>query len=393
MNDYSLEWLLSPLSVEEFVEGPWETEPHLVARDDRSYFRTLFNEADFDSVLEYGQPRPPKLRVVLRGDGPSASEYLQSDGRLDLNQLRKFYAEGHTIAVNGLDDFWGPVASLVQAMQRRLSSRVEVNAYLTPRGSQALRPHYDSHDVIVVQIGGVKVWRLYRSDVRYPLHGSISPSPFSRDELPEPRVVEVAAGDVMYVPRGWIHEAETADVSSLHLTVGIYPPLWRDFIAKTLDALTLRHEGLRRALPVGYLNDPQAIQTLSSELADLAGVLEREGSAAEALGMLQDDFVRLGRSGPDGQFVAALDRLSSIDLSARLAKRSQLYSRVVDMGSSVAIQFSRSLVQGPKEYSEAMVFVVQNEGSFLVSDLPGLADDEKVSFAQQLVRDGFLAFV
>jgi hypothetical protein len=149
---------------------------------------------------------------------------------------------------------------------------------------------------------------------------------------------------------------------------------------------------LRRALPVGFLDDAGIMQILNRELQDLAGLLQREGSADEAFGMLQDDFVRLGRSAPDGQFVASLDRLRSIALNTNLVKRPHMYVRVITLGDSVSIQFSRSLVQGTAEYTEAMKFVAQRSTPFALGSLPGLDDVRKVSFATRLVQDGLLSY-
>ena len=387
-----LAWLLSPLSVEAFIAESWEQKPQVVARDDPEYFKTLFRAADFELVLEFGQLRPPAIRVVSNGEGPTPDEYLQSDGRLDLNQLRKLYVEGHTIVVNGLQKYWGPVAEFAESLQRRLCFNVLVNAYLTPANSQGLRPHYDSHNVLIVQLSGIKAWRLYRCEVACPLYGTARREPFSRDELAEPLVVTMSAGDVMYIPRGWVHEADTGESSSLHLTIGIFPPLWLDLAAKALSSLAVKNERLRHALPVGFLDDADIMQTLERGLKDLARLLEKEGSATDALSMLEDDFVRASRTSPDGQFVAALDRLSSIDLETRLILRPHLYSRVVPVDSGVAIQYARTLVQGPANYKDAMTFVVRSQAPFAVSDLPGLDDQRQISLAKRLVRDGLLTF-
>lgn len=388
----ALEWLLFPLSADKFISEIWEKKPHLIKRDDRNYYSSLFTGADLDSVFEYSQLKPPDIKVMMEGKGVSSDEYLQSDGRLDINQLRRLYAEGHTIIINGLHRFWEPVAEFVQGLQRYLSYEVKLNAYLTPSSSRGFNLHYDTHEVFIVQIAGTKTWRIYCEAEPCPLLGTTPEQIISRDELPSPCIVELSAGNVMYIPRGWLHEAETVDQSSLHLTVGIFPPQWHDFLGKALIALTMKHERLRRALPVGYLDDCDVMQTLSNELRELARLLEREGAAAEAFGMLQDDFIRIGRAVPDGQFIAALDRLHSINLHTQLVKRPHLYCRVIPRDRSVAIQFSRTVVQGPADYRDAMDFIAQSHAPFSVSDLPIPDKERKISLAQRLVRDGLLNF-
>lgn len=389
---FDLGWLLAPLRIEEFLDEVWEQRPYVIQRDDSGYYKSLFSGADLDAVLEFGRPQPAELRVVSEGKWLRSDQYFQSDGRLDLNQLRRSYIEGYTIVIHGLHRFWAPVAECVQALQRRLSYKVTPNVYLTPRGSRGLDPHYDTHDVFVLQLMGRKTWRVYGEAEAFPLLGTCSPEPIARELLPEPRVTELAAGDAMYLPRGWVHEAQTTDESSLHLTVGVYPPQWRDFMAKALMALSMNHESLRRALPVGYLDDPGVVVGLADRLREFAGLLEQEGLAAQALGMLQDEFVRNGRAVPDGEFVQALDAVPSIELHTRLVKRPHLYCRVIPVEDSIGIQFARSIVRGPEHYREAMVFVAEIDGPFMVADLPALDDEAKVALGQRLVRDGLLRF-
>lgn len=390
----ALEWLLSPLTVEEFLGDVWERKPYVVPRADREYFSGLFSLADLDAVLEFGRPRPPELRVLKSGITVPSDEYLQSDGRLDVNQLRRLYADGHTIVINGLDKLSAPVAELIQALQRRLNFRVSPNAYLTPRGAQGFNPHYDTHDVFIAQVGGSKVWRIYRLADICPPDGMFElDQSISRENLPEPRMVELSAGQLMYIPRGWIHDAETANESSLHLTIGIHPSRWYDLASKALTALALKHESLRRALPVGYLDDANAPATLADGLREIAKLLEGEELAIDAYSMLQDDFVRLSRPVPNGSFVAALDQLPSIHLETRLARQRHLYCRVLPSADGVAIQFARSIVRGPLAYGAAMTFIAQSHASFAVRDLPLLDDEQKISLTQRLLRDGLLGIV
>jgi bifunctional lysine-specific demethylase and histidyl-hydroxylase NO66 len=160
-DDGELAWLLSPLPIDEFLNKVWEQQPYVIKRDAPDYHRSLFSAADLETVLEFGRPQPAELRVISEGEGLPPENYFQSDGRLDLNQLRRLYAEGHTIVIHGLHRLWRPVAVFTQALQRRLSYKVTPNIYLTPRAARGLNSHYDTHDVFIMQIAGVKTWRIY----------------------------------------------------------------------------------------------------------------------------------------------------------------------------------------------------------------------------------------
>lgn len=389
----TLDWLLDPLTTDDFIEDLWDQRPQLIEHRDRHYFDDLFRAADFDHVLEYSQPKPPSLAVVKTGETQPSVEYVQKDGRLDLNQLRYFYSEGYTLIINGLEKFWGPVAELLQEMMRRLSFRVEANAYLTPRNSKGLRAHYDTHNVFVAQLAGRKTWSLYHEEEHFPRTDWIPPSPFPRDRLGEPTTIDVTAGDVLFVPRGWIHEAETGDESSLHLTLGVYPPLWHEVLAKSLEALTMRHDKFRAALPVGFLHDAEVSTPLAPHFDELLQLVAGESSVADVMGMLQDEFVRLGRSAPDGQMISDLDRLDLIDDQTKLVRRQGVMARVAVVDDSIALQFARSLVSASLDHRHAMTFLVATHHPFVVSELPGLPADDRIALARRLVRDGLLKFV
>ena len=94
---------------------------------------------------------------------------------------------------------------------------MQANSYYTPRGSQGFAVHHDTHDVLVLQVAGEKRWLLYDPLLELPLkHQRYSKSLGDEGEPTDDLVLR--AGDTLYLPRGWLHQAETSDTDSLHLT-------------------------------------------------------------------------------------------------------------------------------------------------------------------------------
>ena len=115
-----------------------------------------------------------------------------------------------------------------------MSHNVIGNMYLTPANEKALSPHYDAHDVFVLQVSGEKNWILYDDEnFKTPLLKSFQPI-FQREYLTGAREITLKAGDMMYIPRGVPHEAYTTNESSLHITLGVYSTQWIDLITKSL---------------------------------------------------------------------------------------------------------------------------------------------------------------
>ncbi|KAL7526476.1 hypothetical protein ACHAWF_005033 [Thalassiosira exigua] len=78
---------------------------------------------------------------------------------------------------------------------------------------QGFAPHYDDVDVFVMQLEGYKQWRVCAPFGKGETLPRKSSSDYTDDEVEErgEEVLDVVLGpgDVMYLPRGWIHRAET----------------------------------------------------------------------------------------------------------------------------------------------------------------------------------------
>ena len=127
---------------------------------------------------------------------------------------------GATIVLQALHVSWHPLAVFCRALEEALGHGVQANAYYTPRGSQGFAVHHDTHDVLILQVAGEKRWLLYDPLLELPLkHQRYSAALGEHGEPTDDLVLR--AGDSLYLPRGWLHQAETSETDSLHLTVGI----------------------------------------------------------------------------------------------------------------------------------------------------------------------------
>eukprot|EP00884_Botryococcus_braunii_P007556 jgi/Botrbrau1/16801/Bobra.150_2s0029.2 len=134
------------------------------------------------------------------------------------------------------------------------------NAYLTPPASQGFAPHWDDIDAFIVQLAGQKRWRLYAPCTEaevLPMHSSEDLSPGELGELMYEVVLQ--PGDVLYMPRGTVHQAEAlSDHHSLHITLSVNQRnSWSDFLQAAIpQAVGLASDeevDLRRTLPFNWL--------------------------------------------------------------------------------------------------------------------------------------------
>jgi ribosomal protein L16 Arg81 hydroxylase len=155
-----------------------------------------------------------------------------------------------------------------------------VSAFASRRAA-GLRPHYDTNDNFVCQARGAKRWRIARGrHVRFPTVGytvgcratrglrAEAPADGLPDALPDHDTIELQPGDVMFVPRGTLHETETTENESIHFNIQAGLATWRDLLQFLVESSpALRSETLRE--PVLRMFDGAAIRPgITSELKD-----------------------------------------------------------------------------------------------------------------------------
>lgn len=223
-------------SVDAFLRDVWQAAPLKVAGG----FGRRREEANRGS----GKPDAAGFSIVnveelfheafRRGD---ADSILTFSGGKQVDARNPFFAYSNrcSVVVNRADRFCRPIYTLCEAVAHQgRFPYVFCNVYLTPPKSQTVPAHSDDRDVLLVQIMGRKHWTVYgRPPVVLPYKDEEvgkKASPLSREALDAMGVAWdgfVEAGDVLYLPRGWVHEAKTQeDSASLHLTLAIQTSDW-----------------------------------------------------------------------------------------------------------------------------------------------------------------------
>ncbi len=388
-NEISLAWLLQPLSVETFLTEIWGTREHLVERHRSDYFTGLIDAAAIEAHLEYGRPELSAVRLVRRDDKKEPGAYRFADGGVDSVRVRNDFAEGYTIVLNGLERYIPSIAALSHAIEVELGFETQVNAYITPPHSQGFLPHYDDHDVLILQIEGGKTWHVYDSLPLVPIHELRQRELFVTDSLPAPTVLVLQAGDILYLPRGRVHAAEATVAPSIHLTLGIHPPSVLALVSRAVEALCYRDDRVIASLPPRYARDASIRAKIGKLVREVTDAID-DRSIGDGLAALEDGIVRRGRCNPAGQLVANSLEAARVDEDTLVTKSQPLYARVLAINNGVALQFGRSMVEAGPDHTAAMIFLAGAAEPFRVSKIPGLPVTQQIELARKLVIDGFL---
>jgi lysine-specific demethylase/histidyl-hydroxylase NO66 len=180
----------------------------------------------------------------------------------------RLFADGSTVVLQGLHRLWPPLIEFADQLAADLGHPTQVNAYITPPSSRGFSPHYDVHDVFVLQVAGEKHWTIHEPVLRDPL----------RTQPWNDRATEVAAaaerepvidavlepGDALYLPRGYLHSARALGEISAHLTIGVHSVTRWAAAESALDlvaGLAAEDPQLRGSLPLGVdLSDPDSVR-------------------------------------------------------------------------------------------------------------------------------------
>ena len=383
----SLAWLLAPITVEAFLDKIWAATHLHVDRHSAGYFDSLLpGPSALDELLELYRLEPSAVRLMREKDKRGSDSYRLVDGNLDLVGIRNDFADGFTIVVDGVERYVRAIASLAHSIEVELNFPTQVNAYITPPGSRGLVPHYDDHDVLILQIQGSKIWHLYDATEMPPHEMQRRDKAVPADGLPSPTDLRLQVGDLLYVPRGLVHAADTDAEPSIHLTVGIHAPTALTLAIGALYSLSFHDDRLNAQLPPRHLDDPAMHAKLGALLRDAVRTVEDPGAIAQGLDALADVLVRRGRCPPVGK----ISNAAGIDGQTLVRKYQPLYSRVKAVANGVALQFATLSIDAGPNHKAAMLFISNSTEPFRVRDLPELGAKQQIELVRSLIVSGFL---
>ncbi|KAM7347054.1 bifunctional lysine-specific demethylase and histidyl-hydroxylase NO66 isoform 2-T3 [Cochliomyia hominivorax] len=252
----AFKWLLNPVSVEDFFAKYWEQKACLIKRQQSNYFNHLISFESIDQMLLKNHVEFTK-NIDITSYKNGVRETLNPEGRALPPVVWDQFGQGCSIRLLNPQTFLSPIYSLSATMQEYFHCLVGANAYLTPPKSQGFAPHYDDIEAFVLQIEGRKRWKLYKPRNTSEILPRYSSKNFSQQEIGKPILEEVLEpGDVLYFPRGTIHQASTEPgYHSLHITLSVYQKqsfadLFEKMLPLMLQKAIASNVDLRKGLPL-----------------------------------------------------------------------------------------------------------------------------------------------
>jgi len=336
----ALGFLLAPagMTTTEFYSKYWEKQPVCIKDDTNQHRHRLDGFLSLKSIRQmleqktmyYGRDLNVtryetshkdgvKRRVTLDLVKARKAAFNESSDDLEDNFIRadpdivwSHYEQGCTVRLLCPHLHNDHVHSLLSLLEMEWGCMVGANAYLTPPGkSQGFAPHYDDIEAFCLQLQGRKRWKVYEPLNKTERLPRVSSEDYTEEDLRgvEPVMdVILEPGDLLYMPRGWIHQACTLpqglkeEGHSLHLTVSAMQQwAWADLMeillpealaAATTSESTLLRSGLPRNFPdyMGAMHDNREEHVPAVLKQQAVDPHDPEVVKAATLRGLQDEF-------------------------------------------------------------------------------------------------------
>lgn len=296
--------LIAPIAVEAFLEETYDRKPLHITADGEAgrRRRELFSWTRLNDVLGIaGHWQQENVKVIMNGGAVPDDYYLGNVGtrrglerRADPAKLESLLAMGASLVADAVEDASPALKQLVSMLSAQFLGTSGANAYCSFRGVQAFRSHVDLHDVFAIHCEGEKTWLIYRDRAPDPVdqhRGPDAQAEIERVKGPVLMEVRMRPGDLLYIPRGYYHDALASSDASLHLSLSVARHHGRSLF-RILEDLAMRDAAFRAYLPDGRVDGGALLRERVETLSQRAAELMRTPAFAQALANAQLELAK-----------------------------------------------------------------------------------------------------
>ena len=185
----------------------------------------------------------PQLRVFREGEPVAETDYTTPTvtrrnvayPRVQYDALQDELAKGATLSIGSIEEMTLALRQAAFELSGIVHESMQANAYASWGAESAFGPHWDDHDVLVIQLDGKKHWTVFGQGRKYPMFRDVDLAHQCPEVAEWTGVTE--AGDILYLPRGWWHDVSAAGGRSLHLTFSFTRRTLTDYALHLVEQL------------------------------------------------------------------------------------------------------------------------------------------------------------
>jgi bifunctional lysine-specific demethylase and histidyl-hydroxylase MINA len=293
--------LLAPLTPEAFVRDVQGKKPlHVPGAPDKFAFAMSWDL--LNGILDQsGIWTPQTLNLALDKAVVPLSEYTRDgvgrDGRpapqVDFERVRALVQRGASIVLNEVETLTPGLKRITEVLSREPGGKVQANLYCSWQRRQAFAVHFDTHDVFAMQITGEKTWRIYqrhfKDPINHPAFKLIDQRAHDANKGALQMEVLMRPGDLIYIPRGFYHEAMAETDATVHLSYSVVSMIGLDVISFLFEH-AVRDEVFRGALPQPSVRGGAALEEHLMRIAGRLREILRDPKVRTQLDQIVTDF-------------------------------------------------------------------------------------------------------
>ena len=379
----AFEVIMAPVTEEVFFGDYWEQQSLHLSRNDEGRFSGLIDTTSIEQVLASGNLEFPRVQMTHnnRDTDEPLPVYYDAENKILANRVAENYKNGATLILTEAHKHFKELSALSQRLSAQLSLNCRANAYLTPPGQQGFAAHYDTHDVVVLQVSGTKRFDFYKGGTVLPFNNSTF-DPETSEVGEQYDSITLEPGDSLYIPRGIVHNAVADESeSSLHITLGIYATTVADLLIESIMAAAEQQPELRNSVPYENFKNGMISDQDRTQLASLITAATTTENIQSALSTILDTKtleLPSARTGLlSGQNSTQLTAASKISLQSDTVCSWELNTKLLKL------RIPGQVIELDEHYRDALELLLAGKPA-QVDELPGLAGNEAIALAQQL---------
>lgn len=398
MKNNSFQELIHPFKLSDFFESYWEKEFLLIQRRNECYFDNVLNENDLNDFLGRKDIYYPFIRMVKNGQVLPKSDYLKMPVEpgfdiVDTDKVFGIYNSGGTIIIQKGQLSIAKLSNFCDQIEFETNFSLNANLYVTQKNTQGFEPHYDTHDIFIMQIAGKKSWRLFDTFFKLPLSNhkiSKDDSDSYLSKAPSTEV-ELLPGDLIYIPRGLVHDTFTTDSTSIHITLGIFPHTRMDLLKKVFEKTEMNEE-FRKFLPTRYSSGEEK-KYFSDNFKTIFKKFIDDISIDDLLRSFDNNFLAERFANTKNRLLDS-KLLENVSLDTGIKIVDNLSYTIDDTtDGKISLRFYDKEIKFPK-FVKASLSSIVSGNQLAIRNIAGEMDDKsKIILVRKLLLEGFLTIV